>query len=356
MEDPFFITVPRALTLLYCEGKAGHWADVRTTSEAILALLASGENMQSQHLRYAGDFLVGSFKPEECGGSWGSELWDTALAVRALHKLAPKGHDIVESAFHWMYTKQLADGSFDGEPWDSLFVCLAALETGRFNRVAKTIDWLVSLQTPQGVVISKQYSGLFCQVLAMAVELGMPGALHHKLHEATARALQFLWDEYCPETLWGSGSWINAYVICGMLALKHSPLLNEHDHILRWYMHQQAENGAWDDTVRTAIVLQALLELRLKHDIEQSSKDRVKWSADVVANAARTRLFGAIDSRTQKAAVVRARKLLDRDEDHNRIITLTPERQTYLTIIAFALGLAWAIATNWGFVHRVLSR
>lgn len=356
MDDPFFITVPRALTLLYCEGKAGHWPDVRTTSEAILALLASGENIQSQHLRYAGDFLIGCFKPEECGGSWGSELWDTALAARALHKLAPKGHDIVESAFRWMHTKQLEDGSFDGEPWDSLFVCLAALETGRLDRVPTTLDWLISLQTAQGVVISKQYSGLFCQVLAMAADFGIPGALHHKFHEATARALQFLWDEYSPETLWGAGSWINAYVISGMLALKHPPLLNEYDHVMRWYKHEQAENGAWDDTVRTAIVVQVLLDLRLAHDIAQASKDRVKWSTEVVTNAARTHLFGAINSRTQKGAVVRARKLLDRDEDHNRIITLTPERETYLTIIVFALGLAWAIATNWGFVYHILSR
>ena len=357
MEGSFLISVPRALAFLYREGKVGHWVDIRTTSDAILALTASGESIRSPHIQYAGDFLVANFRRERQGGSWGSELWDTALAIRALNRIPPKGQDLVEQGFEWIFAKQQPDGSFDGEPWDSLFVCLAALETGRSERVRSTIEWLISLQSPNGVVISSHYSGLFCQVLGEALHLTLPSSLRHTLHEAGIRALQCLWEEYDPDSLWGEGTWTNGYVVQGMLALRHPQVLAKFDDILRWYAKRQAPNGAWDDTVRTAIALQALLQIGIAYELETCNQKPLRMlTQEFVVRSTEDQLFRAIGARTQKAPVVLAKKLIDKDESGNLTITLTREREVYLAIALSTLGVIWAIVLNWGFLRRFFFR
>lgn len=357
MDASFLISVPRALSFLYREGRPGHWKDIRTTSEAILALFVSGESPQAANMQYAADYLVANFKEEETGGSWGSELWDTALAVRALQKVAPKGQNLIELAFQWMLGKQLPDGSFDGEPWDSMFVCLAALESGRSERILNTIDWLISLQTPAGLVISRHYSGLMCQVLGQALDLELPSSLRHKFREAAIRALQSLWDEYRGDSLWGEGTWTNAYVINGMLSLRHPQILGRFDEILKWYARHQMESGAWDDTVRTAIVIQALMKLGLANELEICNQKPLQTlTAEFLVRSTEEQLCRAIWSRTNKASIVRAKKLIDKDEDGNRIITLTPERQAYAGIVAFVLGLLWVVIQNWSFFRRLIFR
>jgi len=357
VDDQFYIVVPRALGTLYQDGKTGHWADVRTTSEAILALLTSGEGVQAPHIQCACDFLLAGFKTEEKGGSWGSELWDTALAIRALQKLAPRGQDTIEKAFDWIYTKQLPDGSFDGEPWDSLFVCLAALEAGYSDRVLKTIDWLISLQTSNGVVISSHYSGLFCQVLGRSLDFRLPSEAVHRVREAGIRALQFLWNQYSPASLWGEGTWTNAYIVRGMLALKHPQLLPKYDDIISWYARRQADSGIWDDTVRTAIVLQSLVPLHLTYELDRCNRKPLQaLTSEFVERSTESQLFQMISSKTHKVPLVRVRKLIDHDENGNRVITLTKEREMYIGMIVSLLGALWALIRNWDFVKHFLFR
>jgi hypothetical protein len=355
VDASFLISVPRALSYLYREGKTGHWTDVRTTAEGILALLSAGEGLQSPNIRYSGDYLIAAFRNEAFGGSWGSELWDTALAARAVHKLAPKGQDVVDKSFEWIFAKQLEDGSFDGEPWDSLFVCLSALAAGRSERVLRTIDWLISLQTSTGIVISRHYSGLFCQVLGQALDLELPSSVRHRFRQAAMRSLHALWDEYDSVSLWSEGTWTNAYVICGMLALRHPEVLGKCDEILRWYATRQTQSGAWDDTVRTAIVIQALMNLGAAYELEECNQKPLQTlTAEFLIRSTQDQLCRAVSSRTTKATVVRAKRLIDKDEDGNRIITLTPERQTYLGIIVFILGALWTALLNWTLIRRLL--
>jgi len=355
VDASFFISVPKALSFLYREGKPGHWIDIRTSSEAILALVATGESIHTQHVKCAAEYLIANFRTDGDGGSWGSELWDTALAIRALQNTPPYGQKIIDRAFAWIFTKQQPDGSFDGEPWDSLFICQAALESGKCERVFKTIEWLISLQTTDGVVISKHYSGLFCEVIGSALDLELPTAMRHKLRDAGIRALQFLWDNYSSDGLWGKGTWTNAYVVRGMLALRHPQVLEKCDDILQWYALRQAENGAWDDTVRTAIVIQALMRLGLASELDACSQKPLQaLSEDLLRRSTREHLFQSISSKTEKTPVVRSKRLLDRDEDGNHVITLTPLRETYLAVIVSGLGVLWAIVLNWGFFRRLL--
>ncbi|MGH7771417.1 MAG: hypothetical protein ACREQA_04200 [Candidatus Binatia bacterium] len=282
-------------------------------------------------------------------------MWDTTLAARALNRLPPKGNEIIDGAFEWIWTKQLSDGSFDGEPWDTLFVCLAALETGRTDRILRTLEWLVSLQGHAGALISKHYTGLFCEVLGLGMESTLPSALRQKLHEAAIRALHSLWDGYSAENLWTGGTWTNAYVIRGILALKHPQILGKYDEILRWFAGRLSERDAWDDVVRTAIVLRALLELKLHYELEKCNRKPLHdLTVQFFASSTQSELLQGIQSRVEKAPLVVDRKLVERDETGSYIVTLTPDRQLYLAIVFFVLGLAWSIFENQELIRRFL--
>lgn len=357
MDDPLLSVLPAALTYLYEEGKSGDWADVRTTAESVLTLVACGESIQSSNLTYAADYLLTNFKIENQGGSWGSELWDTSLVVMALHRLAPKGTSNIEKAFEWIWSKQLSDGSFDGEPWDTLFVCLAALEAGKSDQILESLSWLVSLQSPRGSFISTYYTGLFCEVIGRALEAEIPSELRSSLHQAAIRALHFLWDNFDGNALWTNGTWTNAYILSGFLSLRHPQILSRYDEIADWYRRRQLESGAWDDCVRTAIVARALVDLALAYELERCNKKSLQLlTVDFLLKTTKSEVLQKIQTKVSKAPVVRHRKLIERDESKNLIITLTPEREMYIGIaVSISAGVWWVVA-NWNLVKRLLIR
>lgn len=357
MDDPLLSVLPAALTYLYEEGKSGDWADVRTTAESVLTLIAFGESIQSPHLTYAADYLLACFKSENQGGSWGSELWDTALAIRALQKLAPKGTSHIEKAFEWIWSKRLSDGSFDGEPWDTLFVCIAALEGGRSQQILQSLSWLISLQSERGSFISMYYTGLFCEVLGRALEAEIPSELRSDLHEAAIRGLYFLWDNFEASVLWTDGTWTNAYILSGILSLRHPQILGRYDDIATWYRNHQLVNGAWDDCVRTAIVARVLLDLALAYELERCTRKSLQMlTADFFLKTTKLDVLQKIQAKVSKAPVVRSRKFIQRDESKNLIITLTPEREMYIGIAASLSAGAWWVVQNWNLVKRFLFR
>ena len=355
MEDAFLNVVPRALTYLYKEGRTGHWVDARTTSYVALALVATGETLQCPHLVAATQYLGSSSRTETEGCSWGSEVWDTALAIRALTRLPLVGEEVLDRAFRWIWAKQLPDGSFDGEPWDTLYVGLAAIEGGQLDRVLPTFEWLLATQSESGAFISSHYTGLFCQLVAKILEQrALPSSLHQRIHDAAMKALGYLWGQYSPTELWGGSNWTNAFIISGMVALRHPQILSRYDDIVGWYSNRQASSGAWDDIVRTAIVVEALWDLKLSYELDRCYRKQLQTlTMEFFSRSTQEELTKAINLRTNKASVIAARKFIDKDENGNRLITLTPERQTYLSIAAGGTSALWALITNWDRIRHL---
>jgi hypothetical protein len=357
MQDEFLRIVPHALSYVYRLGTKGHWSDVRSTAEVLLALVASGESLQAPHFRYAGEYLVSAFGEEAVGGSWGSELWDTSMAVRALGVSFSNGKPVIDRAFEWIWTKIIPDGSIDGEPWDTLFVCLAALENGRSQRLLSqnSLEWLCSLQSQEGILISPHYTGLFCEVIGKVLEVDLPSQARQRYREAATRALHALWDRYDPKALWGTNTWANAYIIEGVTALKHGEFLKEYDSVMNWYEARQTEEGAWDDVVRTAIVIRALCHLKFAYEFDRSiARPLQVLSFDFYSRSMQAEITKAIHLNTVKAPIVRTRRLIEKDEIGNRVITLTPEREIYLGVAAILISLIWALLTNWPFLKGLL--
>jgi hypothetical protein len=356
MDDLFITVVPRALSYLYREGRTGHWVDARTSSYAVGALTATGESFESRNLQAAAAFLLSTFREEKTGGSWGSEIWDTALAIRALSKLPVQKIETVDKAFEWISAKQLPDGSFDGEPWDTLYVALAAVETGRSDLLLQAVPWLLSVQNDEGAFISPHYTGLFCQVIGECLDQDkIENSLHYPMREAATKALGYLWNQYKKETLWGGSAWTNAFIVRGMVALHHGKVLSELDPILVWFSTHQDDSGAWDDPVRTAISIEALWELKLFAEIDRCHKKPLQTlTAEFFSRSTQAELSRMVFLRTMRVPVTTARKLIDKDEFGNKIITLTQERELYIGITAATFSGLWAVVTNWSTIKHFL--
>ena len=354
----FLATVPRALTSLYRDGRRGYWVDPITTSYVAIALLTTRESPQSPHLLAASRYLCATFKKEEIGGSWASELSDTALAIRALRCLSREREGLIDDAFAWISSKQLPDGSFDGEPWDSLYVALAALEANQLDLIVPTLRWLVSTQAVSGALISSHYTGLFCEVLARGLEQeSLPSALHQELREAALKALGFLWNGFEPGTLWSGTSWTNALVIQGMVALHHPQLLSRYDDILDWYAVEQSPIGVWEDTVRTAMVVEALWKLQLAFEIDRCYKRQLEsLTIDFFIRSTEEHLVETVCQYTTKSPIISGLKFVEKDSEGNFIIALTRQRQLYLGIAAFVLSCLWGLLTNWSAIRHLFGR
>lgn len=358
VDDKFLSLVPKALSYLYREGRKGYWIDPVTTSYVALALLKTGETPNAAHLRAARGYLSLAVQSEDTGLSWASELTDTALVSRVLRRLPPERDGLVDEALAWMKSKQLQNGSFDGEPWDSLYVALAGLDANQLELVIPTLEWLVDNQSANGSLLSNHYTGLFCQVLGKALQHSdLPIPLRQRLREAALKSLGFLWNAYDSQDLWGGTTWTNALVIQGMLALQHPQVLGKYPDILTWYEERQLPSGAWEDVVRTAMAVEALWDLRLAIEIQRCNEKQLQeLTVEFFHKSTEQRLAEALSHRTVKPPVEAPRKFIDHDEAGNTVITLTRERQLYIGIVAFAASLIWAVLTNWPLVRRLFVR
>lgn len=359
MADVFLDVVTRGLNFIYSKGRLGYWSDPRTTAEVILTLSAAGEISQSEYVTAASDYLLSQYSTEVVGGSWGSELWDTSLVVSALHKTASNSVQKRQAAIEWMVSRRFSDGSYDGEPWDTLFASLALLETGRKEVLLQspTLDWLCGLQNQDGSIISSHYTGLFLQVLGKSMRGGeLDRVLRSKLESARIKALLYLSETYREKDLWSVVNWCNAYIVDGVASVRHKQLIQEIPKLLTWFEKNQAENGSWDDVVRTAITVRALCHLKIAHEIVTFDPLQ-PLDREVYIQTVQTSLARAIQTRLYRPQLALDRPLFANDEvSGNLIITVTPKRKLVFSALAAALGVLWAIVTNWASIRSLFGR
>jgi hypothetical protein len=362
LREQFLSIVPPALSYLYREGRAGHWVDARTTAYVIDALLCAGESLQSRNIVYATSFLLANFREEQQGGSWGSEIWDTALVLRTMASIPVPQDKMRRDALEWIASKQLEDGSFDGEPWDTLYVSLALLRQGQLAASSATLDWLLSIQGSDGSFISNHYTGLFCQVMAGYLDSEvLDTQMEYQVRNAATLALGHLWNVYDHETLWGGSAWTNAFVIKGISALRNPKILPESQRILTWYQNRQDRSGAWDDPVRTAIVAESLWSLQLFVDLDLCRhKSLQTLTAEFFSRSTQDDLVQQVSLRTIKVPVNRAKRLIEKDESGNWVLTLTPDREKMIGIAAGAvsamIGGAYWLVRNLDQIKHFLLR
>ncbi|MGA1984558.1 MAG: hypothetical protein ABSG84_19100 [Acidobacteriaceae bacterium] len=361
-ENGFYTIVPAALTYLYKEGRTGHWVDARTTAYVLDSLIVTGESLQSKNVEFATAFLLSSFRPEQIGGSWGSEIWDTALVLRTLSQVPVPQEDFHRKALDWIASKQLDDGSFDGEPWDSLYVALALLKHPNLAGSNRILNWLLTVQSDDGSFISNHYTGLFCQVMAGYLDSELLDTeTQYRVRDAATLALGHLWNSFDKKSLWGGSAWTNAFVVKGIAELRNSRLVLESDHVFDWYRRHQSGTGAWDDPVRTAISVEALWKLQLFRELDRCRNESLQTlTAEFFSKSTESELTRQVSIRTIKAPVITTKKLLDRDENGNRVITLTPDREKLFGIIFAAVSAAssaiYGLVTKWPQIKAFLTK
>jgi hypothetical protein len=164
--------------------------------------------------------------------------------------------------------------------------------------------------------------------------------------------LGHLWNSFDKKSLWGGSAWTNAFVVKGIAELRNSRLVFESDHIFDWYRRHQSHTGAWDDPVRTAISVEALWKLQLFHELDRCrNKSLQTLTVEFFSKSTESELTRQVRIRTIKAPVITAKKLLDRDENGNRVITLTPDREKLVGIIFAAVSAVssaiYGLVTKW---------
>ena len=270
----------------------GHWQEVRSTALAAMCVQLR-EDGQSLWLRTIGDWLrAKQIQEGESSGSWGEEVWDTAMCIIALKDLEVSSKDpAIESAMAWMgslFSQNRRDNWHD-EPWETSWALLAVCRCGRLSQridVEKALTWLVSLQTANGIIVAPHYTAYFVLIESWSSRLALSEECRILCRDAKTRcvsALNQLLEESPAEVLWTGEPWSNGQILWALCSTGSFPFANQVlvEKTLAWFEHAQAADGSWfdaEDTSSAILGCVALLELLTLGDrfTQPSSRQEVR--------------------------------------------------------------------------------
>lgn len=245
----------------------GHWGEVRSTSLAGMCLQLR-EPGGSKWLTAVREWLFSQQVMDESStGSWGEEVWDSAMCLLALRELDVSSREArLNAGIQWVGSLFSANGrsNWHDEPWETSWALIALLRIGRIPEhvdVSKAMQWLASLQNAEGRLISAAYSAYFVLIEHWARTSGLVSP--DEFRDAAGGASAYLhreWQESSPETLWGGEAWLNGQVLwalghAGQINATELPLL---DKAVQWFETTQEPSGNWSDIEDTASALLGL--------------------------------------------------------------------------------------------------
>jgi len=328
--------------------KKGHWSEIRCTALAAMCLELREEGssrwinavktwMQEQQL------TDGPVR-----GSWGEEIWDSALCIIALKELQVSSrHKSVENGLSWIAGLFSVNGrnNWHDEPWETSWALLAILRTGRIPPkvdVGAAIQWLASLQDDSGKIVSPHYTAYFLLINHFSGKVILGHEVRALLDRSVAKCQAYLIETLGvseAERLWAGEAWANGQILWCLCLSSRFPLA---DHALvektiSWFEQNQSSEGNWsdvEDTASATLGLAALLRnlLGLRAVIRRSNKD--------VDREFERRLAGAVP--IPKLSIHKG--LIERDPETGYIAINFREATgrlvvAFITTVALALGL-----------------
>lgn len=279
--DRIFEMLKHGFTSLF--GRAsrhGHWQEVRSTALAGMCAQLR-EDGHSLWLRTIADWLrKKQIQEGEAAGSWGEEVWDTAMCIIALKDLEVSSKDpAIEKAMGWMgglFSQNRRDNWHD-EPWETSWALLAACRCGRLDKrvdAEKALHWLVSLQSENGIIVAPHYTAYFVLIEDWASKLVLSEKCRDACRIAKDRcvtALNRLLEESPPEVLWTGEPWSNGQILWALSRTGTFPYAKHAlvEKTLQWFERAQAADGSWldvEDTASAILGCVALLELLYLRD------------------------------------------------------------------------------------------
>lgn len=253
-------TVARGVAWLH--QRAETLDDARGMAVTVLALAASERNQHSHAIQR----LVRELQRiQRRNGSWNDELWDTAWAAQALRAagISPGDGSIQNALAFCSIVQDKQDGTWYGEPWETLLVLelYLGVDLPRLEREGqKAIEWIGSLQRPDGLVVGPRYTGM---AVNLFLNLSQKGARCDPL--VSVKGLECLRSILSEREIWADAAWSNSYPLRALLdsgmGLKDSAVAKA----VGWFLRTQQSDGRWDqvseihDTAMAVMVLSSLL-------------------------------------------------------------------------------------------------
>ncbi len=205
--------------------------DTRCIANIAVALLEIGENPYG-HVRRC----IQALESTRDAGHWSDEVWDTSLALKALHLTRHEGGEVKESilreSIRWLCQMQREHPSAHGtrlggwhdEPWETALAvrALAPFVGSEFDRkefklnlrVKHAVQWLISSQDRRGMLLNPQYTAL---LLLSLIECGIADS---QVERARAKAKTFLIRDGKKEIWLKKSEEIWANCLCGIALME----------------------------------------------------------------------------------------------------------------------------------------
>jgi hypothetical protein len=272
--------------------KKGHWTEIRCTALAAMCLQLREEASSRWVEAVKAWIQKEQFVDGSVRGSWGEEVWDSALAVIALTELGVSPKDkTLENALNWIAELFSVNGrdNWHDEPWETSWALLAILNAGRVPKkdgeevdIGSAIKWLASLQDSSGKIVSPHYTAYFILINHFKGKVNLSDEVHLVLSEKAKKCESYLLDalKASEQGLWTGEAWSNGQILwclClpGRFPVSESALAGK---VITWFQEKQSPAGNWsdiEDTASAMLGLAALVKNLLTHQavIAKSNKD-----------------------------------------------------------------------------------
>lgn len=281
--------------LFDCASKTGHWKEARCSSLAAMCLQIR-EDGRSVWLRSIRNWLKETQIKEDNGkGSWGEEVWDTAMCVLALKDLEVSSKDSsIESALNWLEKLFPLNGrnNWHDEPWETSWALMAILRCGREVKnvnISSAIKWLSNFQSSDGKIISPHYTAYFLLISEFSLKASLPVNTRKIIKITSEKCATYLNKELelsDKERLWTGEAWSNGQILWALNLAGVFPIANKVlvDKCVSWFELNQTPKGNWSDVEDTAsailglyVLLQNLAVESVKgNELEKNLLDRLE--------------------------------------------------------------------------------
>jgi hypothetical protein len=286
VEEAVYEMLARGYECLFQEGsKEGHWREVRSTALTALALRLR-ESGDSVWLHSAKKWMQKvQVREGRTEGSWGDEVWDTAMCVIALRRLgvSPKDSSVQKGL---MFTSKLypvnGRNNWHDEPWETSWALIAILLCFEHQPpevrissedVVAAVGWLMSLQDPDGRIVAPHYTAYFLLVNHLLDKIELEHSERKRIWERAQRAGAYLLatlEQSSERRLWTGEAWSNGQILWALVESGLFPVSNRNllTKTCSWFESAQDQRGAWvdiEDTASAIIGLFSLLESVLSH-------------------------------------------------------------------------------------------
>ena len=268
--------------LFRAASKSGHWNEIRCTALAAMCLELR-EDGSSRWLNAIKTWMESEQSTEVCG-SWGEEIWDSAMCIIALKDLGVTSNDpIVDKGLTWIASLFSVNGrnNWHDEPWETSWALIAFLKAGRIPEnvdAAAAMKWLSSLQDKSGKIIAPHYTAYFLLINHFSErKINLSDEIRKELEDTAQKCQNYLVKslrESDPNHLWTGEAWANGQILWSLCLPDRFPVADDKLILktISWFEENQKTDGNWsdiEDTASAILGLAALSKNLLKYEAKQ---------------------------------------------------------------------------------------